>query len=62
MPKLATTLLNNQLELADILLERRSQMFSTQDLPGRYGEVVNAFQVRFARHHSTQQTYGSHFL
>ncbi|HEV3236051.1 MAG TPA: hypothetical protein VGZ25_03625 [Gemmataceae bacterium] len=34
--------LEDQLALADALLERRSQMFSPQDLPGRYGRVVMA--------------------
>lgn len=31
-----------QLELADELLTRRSQLFDPQDLPGRYGRVVRA--------------------
>jgi hypothetical protein len=35
-------LLEEQLALADVLLERRSHMFSPQDLPGRYGRVVMA--------------------
>ena len=34
--------LNEQLELADQLLTERASMFEPQDLPGRYGRVINA--------------------
>jgi hypothetical protein len=34
--------LSQQLELADALIARRSQMFEPQDLPDRYGRVVKA--------------------
>ncbi len=35
-------LLTQQLELADVLLARRDKMLEPQDLPGRYGRVVEA--------------------
>ncbi len=41
--QLATSrFLNEQLELADLLLAQRDNMLQPQDLPGRYGRVVKA--------------------
>jgi hypothetical protein len=42
MNAVTPTLLRQQLELADQLLVRRAQMLEPQDLPGRYGRVVQA--------------------
>lgn len=40
--QLTSTLLREQLELADALLAGREHMLEPQDLPGRYGRVVRA--------------------
>ena len=40
--KVSATYLTQQLELADALLAGRSQMLEPQDLPGRYGRVVQS--------------------
>jgi hypothetical protein len=42
MNSVTQTFLRQQLELADQLLVRRAQMLEPQDLPGRYGRVVEA--------------------
>ena len=39
---ITTRLLADQLELAEVLHARRDQMWTPQDLPGRYGRVVGA--------------------
>jgi hypothetical protein len=42
MPPVSLDSLKERLELADELLARRAQMFQPQDLPGRYGRVIEA--------------------
>src|SRR5882672_1331521 len=42
MTSASTSLLREQLALAEQLLEWRPHMFNPQDLPGRYGRVVKA--------------------
>jgi hypothetical protein len=42
MPPIDLTLVNEQLELAEQLRAGRNAMFEPQDLPGRYGRVIQA--------------------
>jgi hypothetical protein len=42
MPRITLEDLTDRLELADQLLAGRATMLTPQDLPGRYGRVINA--------------------